>query len=238
MSDHRRTLTKLAVFVALAATVAVLLLVFRDRLNWETLVRHEQRLRTYRRQHPVLLHGAAFLLYVVVTGLSIPVANILTLTYGWLFGFWRALVLVSFGSTLGATVAFLLSRHLLRDLVRARFGERLQQFDAAMRREGPFCLFLLRLTPVVPFWMINLLMGLTPISVITFWWVSQIGMLPATAIHVAAGSTVPSLEQLAERGVAGLLTWPVILAFLALGIFPLVVRKLASRFQNRRAGRD
>jgi uncharacterized membrane protein YdjX (TVP38/TMEM64 family) len=132
---------------------------------------------------------------------------------------------VSFASTLGATLAFLLSRYLLRDTVQAQFGERLAKFNAMLEREGAFYLFTLRLIPAVPFFAINVVMGLTPIRATTFWWVSQLGMLPASAVYVYAGDQVPTLAELAKRGVGSVLNARTIIALALLGVFPLVVKK-------------
>ncbi|MEZ6051815.1 MAG: TVP38/TMEM64 family protein [Planctomycetaceae bacterium] len=161
-----------------------------------------------------------------MTGLSIPGAVALTLMYGWFFGFWRGVILVSFASTTGATVAFLLARFLLQDVVQAKFGDRLKAFNQALEREGAFYLFTLRLIPLFPFFVINLVMGLTPLRTSTYWWVSQLGMLPGTAVYVYAGSSVPDLATLAERGTSGILTPNVLIAFALLGLFPLVIRKI------------
>ena len=132
--------------------------------------------------HPAAILGAFFALYVAVTALSLPGAAIMTLAAGALFGFWTALLLVSFASSLGATLAFLASRFLFRDGVQKRFGERLKNINNGVKKEGAFYLFTLRLVPVVPFFVINLVMGLTPIKTRTFYWVSQLGMLAGTAV--------------------------------------------------------
>jgi len=140
---------------------------------------------------------------------------------------------VSFASTSGATIAFLLSRHLFREAVVARFGPRLASFNEHLRTDGPFYLLGLRLLPLVPFFVINLVMGLTPMRARTFWWVSQLGMLPGTAVYVYAGSRVPSLAELAEHGVASVLSAGQLLqlaiAFALLGTFPLIVKLLLER---------
>ncbi len=190
----------------------------------QTLSERELQLRETTQQHPVLAFGAAFLIYVVVTGLSLPGAAVLSLSCAWLFGFWPALVLVSFASTTGATLAFLLSRYLFRNAVAARFGSRLAAFNAALEREGAWYLFTLRLIVVAPFWVVNLVMGLTPIRTRTFWWVSQLGMLPGTVVFVWAGSSIPTLNEMAEKGVGSVFKPQLIAAFVALGVFPLVVR--------------
>jgi uncharacterized membrane protein YdjX (TVP38/TMEM64 family) len=172
---------------------------------------------------------------VALNGISLPGAGTaLTLFFGWFFGFWRAVILVSFGSTAGAMVAFLLSRYLLRDVVASRFPGRLAQVQQAFDRDGVWYLLTLRLLPVVPYFLINILMGLTNIRAGTFWWASQIGMLPATCLYTYAASTVPSLEQLAATGVRGVLTPQLVVALTLLALFPLLVRRLL-RFRREDA---
>lgn len=221
---RRRWVVKIAVLAVVAATAGALFYRFGDQISLARLAEREAELRAGIEQHPLLAYAAAFVIYVVVTGVSLPGAAVLSLAYGWLFGFWPALLLVSFASTAGATAAFLLSRFLFGEAIQRRYGDRLGAVNEALAREGPFFLFTLRLIPAVPFFLINLLMGLTPIRVRTFWWVSQLGMLPGTCVYVFAGSTVPTAKQLAEQGVSGILSPPLILAFALLGVFPLVVR--------------
>lgn len=198
-------------------------------LHLDHLVQHENSLRSWVDAHSGLALGGAFVIYTLVTGGSLPGAVIMTLALGWFFGFWKAFVLVSFASTTGATLAFLISRFLLRDWVQLKFQDRLAGFNDALKREGAFYLFTLRLIPVVPFFVINLVMGLTPLPVRTYWWVSQVGMLPGTAVYVYAGSQFPSLQVLAEKGAKGVLSPQLLLAFAALGLFPLVVKKWMAR---------
>lgn len=148
--------------------------------------------------------------------------------YGWYFGFTQGMILVSFASTLGATIAFLLSRYLFRDAIMARFGDRLTNFNQSLEREGPFYLFTLRLIPAVPFFVVNAVMGPTPLKTRTFWWVSQIGMLAGTAVFVYAGSSVPNLTTLADKGVNAAFSptqmTQIIVAFVLLGVFQLIAR--------------
>ncbi len=203
-------------------------------LSIDNLVSKETVLRDYQIQNPSIVFGLSFLIYVIATGLSLPGAAVLTLFLGWFLGFGKGLLMVSFASTAGATMAFLLSRFLLRDLIQSKFGDRLNRFNEALEKEGAFYLFTLRLIPAVPFFVINLVMGLTPIPARTFWWVSQVGMLPGTAVFVYAGSQFPSLSELAEKGASGILTPQLILAFVLLGIFPIVVRKIMARWQAHR----
>jgi uncharacterized membrane protein YdjX (TVP38/TMEM64 family) len=172
--------------------------------------------------------------YVVVAACSIPAATVLTLAIGWLFGFRFGLLLVSFASTAGATIAFLMSRYLLRDAVAARFARWVPRVTAALERDGALYLFAMRLTPAVPFVVINLVMGLTRLPARTFWWVSQLGMLPATTLFVYSGSTVPNLHQLAERGPQAVITLPLATAFVLLGLFPFAARWAMNQLRGTR----
>lgn len=219
-------------FVAVLFVTA--LVTFRNALSLDALSEHEGALVEFREARPWLVLSLAFLIYVVVTGLSLPGAAAMSLVIGWYFGFWRGVVLVSFASTTGATLAFLLSRYLLRDVIQSRFGDRLQAFNEALEREGAFYLFTLRLIVGVPFFVINVVMGLTPIRVRTFWWVSQVGMFPATCVYIFAGSEFPSLGELAEQGPGGILKPSLIGAFLLLGIFPIGVKKIVDLFRGAR----
>ena len=227
---------KLGVFVVVAIFAAVLYTQFGSYLSLESLAKQETALRDYQAQHPVLVFAIAFLICVTVTGLSLPGATVLTLVFGWYFGFLECLVLVSFASTLGATIAFLFSRYLFRDAITNRFGDRLTKFNESLEREGPFYLFTLRLIPAVPFFIVNAVMGLTPLKTWAFWWISQIGMLPGTAVFCYAGSSVPNLATLAEKGINAAFSpsqmAQIIGAFVLLGVFPLIARwciKLWSR---------
>ena len=192
----------------------------------------EQQLRTLYREQPAVTLAVAFLVYVAVTGLSIPGALPLSLLYGWLFGFVPAVILVSFASTSGATLSFLLSRYLIGQWVQSRFGQRLAWFNQAIEREGAFFLFTLRLVPLAPFWLVNLLAGLTKIRVTTFWWVSQLGMLPGTLVFLWVGASAPTLSEIAQRGIKSLVSWQIVAALTAVGIFPLAARLLIGRLRS------
>ncbi len=183
----------------------------------------EQRgaLVAWRDAQPLVVSTAFFLVYVIATALSLPGAVILTLAGGAIFGLLWGTVLISIASTLGATGAFLVARYVLRDLVQSRYGERLKTINAGIARDGAFYLFTLRLVPVFPFFLINLLLGLTAMRAWTFVWVSQLGMLAGTVVYVNAGTQLASLESL-----GGILSPGLIGAFVLLGVFPLVARKL------------
>lgn len=224
---------KLIVLLAFLGLAVFGYLRFGNDLTLENLANQESALRDYRDRSPVIVIGLALGIYVAVTGLSLPGATALTLAFGWFFGFWQGLLLVSFASTAGATLAFLFSRFLLRDTIQAKFGDRLRKFNEALKREGSFYLFTLRLIPVVPFFIINLVMGLTPIRTWTFWWVSQVGMLAGTVVFVYAGSTVPNLPTLAKQGVKGILSPQLLVALVILGLFPITVKKIMSKIRSR-----
>ncbi|MGE6995665.1 FAD-dependent oxidoreductase [Pseudomonas sp. NPDC047961] len=179
--------------------------------------------------HPWLAGGVFFLGYVLVTALSLPGAALMTLVGGALFGLFGGTLLVSFASTLGATLAMLLSRYLLRSWVQARFRQRLAKIDQGVNREGASYLFALRLVPVFPFFLINLAMGLTQLPVRTFWWVSQLGMLPGTLVYVNAGRELGQLESL-----GGILSPGLIGAFVLLGLLPVLSRKALDVFKARK----
>ncbi len=200
-----------------------------DLLTIESVIAWEKVLRGYQQTYPRVIYAAAFVAYVVLAGLSIPGAFVLTLVLGWYFGFLPSLLLVSFASTAGASLAFLFSRYVLRDLFRSRFGSRLRTFNDALVRDGAFYLFTLRLVPAVPFFLVNLVMGLTPVSLRTFWWVSQVGMLPGTAVYAYAGASVPDLQHLSQRGAEGMMSPQLLSAFVLLGLFPLFARLVVRR---------
>lgn len=226
------TLLKLLVLSIVGATVFFVYRNYGDTLTLSKLAAQEAELREFQARHPQLVYGLAVLIYVAVTGLSLPGAAVLTLVYGWYFGVVRGVAVVSFGSTAGATLAFLLSRYLFGESIQKRFGEKLESFNAALEKEGAFYLFTLRLIPAVPFFVINVVMGLTKLRTPTFWWVSQLGMLPGTAVYVYAGSSVPELKTLAEKGAGGILSPELIAAFVLLGVFPIAIKKLVEKFRR------
>ena len=219
-------LARAVLLLAAVCVVGFAVWSFREELNIEALAEREARFRAAFDRQPVMTWLIAFGCYVAVAGLSLPGAAAVSVVYGWLFGFWPALLLVSFASTAGATLSFLSSRYLVGNLVQAHFGDRLERFNAAIEREGAFYLLTLRLLPQAPFFIVNLVMGLTKIRVRTFWWVSQIGMLPGTCIFVLAGASAPSLNTVAERGLASILNWKLLMAMTLLGIMPLALKKV------------
>ena len=198
-------------------------------LSFEQLKASQTGFAQLHAQQPLAVAAVYFLVYVLATALSFPGATIITLAGGAVFGLWQGLLIVSFASTIGATLAFLASRFVLRDWVEARFGQRLADINAGVNREGAFYLFSLRLIPVVPFFLINLLMGLTRMKVWTYYWVSQLGMLAGTAVYVNAGTQLAQLDSL-----QGILSPAILGSFVLLGIFPLIARRALAALQKRK----
>jgi pyruvate/2-oxoglutarate dehydrogenase complex dihydrolipoamide dehydrogenase (E3) component/uncharacterized membrane protein YdjX (TVP38/TMEM64 family) len=219
----------LVALVIVALIAAFFALGLQHYLGIEYLQARRDAIGEFRSARPLLAAAGFFAVYVAATGLSLPGAALLTLVAGAVFGLAWGTLIVSFASSIGATLAFLASRFLFRDAVRARFGDRLRAVDRGVEREGAFYLFALRLVPAVPFFAINLLMGLTPIRTWTFYWVSQAGMLAGTLVYVNAGT------QLAElRSAGGLLSPALVGSFVLLGIFPLAAKKALEAWKARR----
>jgi pyruvate/2-oxoglutarate dehydrogenase complex dihydrolipoamide dehydrogenase (E3) component/uncharacterized membrane protein YdjX (TVP38/TMEM64 family) len=186
-------------------------------------------LQAWYESHPWQAALGFFAAYVAATGLSLPGATLLTLAAGAIFGLLWGTLLVSFASSIGATAAFLLSRFLLRDWVQSRFGARLRGVNEGVAKEGAFYLFTLRIVPAVPFFVINLAMGPTPIRARTFYWVSQLGMLPATLVYVNAGTQLAAIES-----PAGILSPSLLGAFVLLGLFPFIAKRLLDAWKIRK----
>jgi len=235
--DSSRTFTlrkhwKSWLLILLGAIFLWGMLNYREQFSLTAMAQQETLLRDYYAQHRVSSYVIAFIVYAIITGTSFPGAVVLTLFCGWLFGLYAGVVLVSFASTTGATLAFLASRFFFRDFVTTKFGNSLKKIEQALKKEGAFYLFSLRLIPAVPFFVINLVMGLTPIRTRTFWWVSQLGMLPGTIVYVYAGSNVPTINELAENGLSGIMTPRLWLAFALLAIFPYFIRRILTLFSK------
>ena len=227
--DRRKLVVLAAIVVLVAAFFAF------DLGRWLDLAYLQSqrgRLHDLFVAHPWRVGAAFFAVYVAVTGLSLPGAAVLTLVAGAIFGLGWGIVIVSFASTLGATLAFLLARYLARAAVRRRFEGTLARIDGGVRKDGAFYLFTLRLVPVFPFFIINLAMGLTSMRVLVFAFVSQAGMLPGTLVYVNAGTQLGEIESL-----AGILSPALWLSFLLLGVFPLVAKKIVDALRARRVYR-
>jgi uncharacterized membrane protein YdjX (TVP38/TMEM64 family) len=201
-----------------------------DSLTLESLKMRQDGLRAQVAESPLSFAAAYFFLYVAVTALSLPGAAVLTLAGGALFGFWRGLLLVSFASSLGASAAFLLARYLARDWVEGKFGRRFREIQEGFARDGGGYLVFLRLVPAFPFFLVNILSGLTSLSLGKFYLVSQLAMLPGTAVFVNAGTELSRVESLGD-----ILSARLILAFCLLGIFPLLAKKGMELWRRKNA---
>ena len=197
-------------------------------LSFEYLKQRQSDLQAYQSANPVFSIAIYMVVYVLVTALSLPGAAILTLFGGALFGLVTGTIVVSFASTIGATAAFLVSRFMLKDFVQDKFGDKLRAINEGVEREGMFYLFTMRLIPAIPFFVINLVMGLTPIKTVQFFFVSQVGMLLGTIVYVNAGTELSKIESL-----AGILSPQLIFSFVLLGIFPLMAKKLIEMIKGR-----
>lgn len=213
----------------LLAVIAVLVAIFfiydwDDYLTLDALKAQQAEILSFYANRPLFTLLVYAIIYILVTGLSLPGAAILTLAGGALFGLLWGTVIVSFASSIGATVAFLAARFVFRDSVERKFGNYLQKIDEGIAKDGAYYLFTLRLIPIIPFFGINLVMGLTTMKTSTYYWISQIGMLPGTLVYVNAGTQLAQIKSLSD------ITSPfLIFSFLLLGIFPWIAKKVVER---------
>jgi uncharacterized membrane protein YdjX (TVP38/TMEM64 family) len=216
-----------------AGVIAGLILLFflfggNRYVTFEYLQESRQEIWDLYQARPLLVSCSYFALYLLVVGLSLPGATILGLGAGAVFGFWVGTVLISFVSTISATLACLIARYVLGFWVQRTFAERLRTINAGIEAEGPFYLFALRLVPLFPFVVINLVMGLTRMPLGRFYWVSQIGMLPGTMVYVNAGRQLAQLDS-----PAGILSPGLLISFSLLGLFPLAAKKVLKRYRQK-----
>ncbi|TAM94797.1 MAG: FAD-binding protein, partial [Rhodanobacteraceae bacterium] len=227
---NRLTLIRWLIIIALLGGVlAFFAFGLQHQLSLEALKIRQQELEAYRQAHPWLLGAGFFLTYVIFAALSLPSAEILTIAAGAIFGLLEGTLLVSFASTIGATLAMLSSRFILRDWIRTRLGARLQRVDEGIRREGGFYLFSIRMVPIFPFFAVNLALGLTSLPTFTFYWVSQLGMLAGTVVYANAGTQLAGLQS-----PSGLLSPGLIGSFLLLALLPWIGRAILGWMKRRR----
>ncbi|MEP0390678.1 MAG: TVP38/TMEM64 family protein, partial [Erythrobacter sp.] len=221
---------KILIIVALAALIAgFFYFELGQYLTFEAIKsRVEGAQQTYR-DNPILVIAVFSAIYVIVAAASLPGAALLTLAAGGLFGFVTGTIVVSFASTIGATVNFLAARTVLRDFFESKFGDWLKGINKGLERDGAFYLFTLRMVPAVPFFVINPVMGLTRIKTWTYVWVSQLGMLIGTAVYVNAGTAISSLES-----PEGIFTPPILLSFVLLAIVPWIAKAVVAFIQRRK----
>ena len=219
----------LVVAVIVAAIVAFFVFDLSQYLSLHALKAQQHALQAWRGEHPWLLAGAFFVGYVAMAAASLPGAALATIAAGAIFGWVEGIVLASFAASVGATLAFLASRFLFRDVVKRRFGKRVASIDRGLERDGAFYLFTLRLVPALPFFLINLLMGLSALPVRTFYWVSQVGMLAGTVVYVNAGTQLAQLKS-----ASGIFSPALLGSFVLLGVFPWVARGILGGIRHRR----
>ena len=222
---------KLSVVAALLLVVFLFIYFDLSRfLTLEYIKESQARFQALYQDHRFAVVAGYMFIYIVVTALSLPGAAVMTLAGGGFFGLVAGTVIVSIASTIGATLACLAARFVLRDWVQGKFGEKLSAINEGIEKEGAFYLFSLRLIPIFPFFVINLLMGLTKMPIRTYFWVSQIGMLPATIVYVNAGKELAKIDSLSSIASPGLLA-----SFALLGLFPITVKKLMALYRRRSA---
>ena len=209
-------------FLAIIVAIVLILILLFDLNSYftlEYLKSSKDQLNGYYQENPFFVLATYFGIYIASAAFSIPGALILSLAGGALFGLTLGTLIVSFASTIGATLAMMISRFLLGDWVKSRFASQIKKINYGMHKEGALYLFSLRLLPAVPFFAINLVMGLTSLKTITFFWVSQLGMLPATIVYVNAGSELGKIKVIDD-----VLSPSLIISFVLLGIFPLLIK--------------
>ena len=225
----KKLVHRLLIVVAILAVVLLFKIFGLDQyLTLDYLKASQDKFSHLYGEHRLTVITAYMTIYITVTALSLPGAAVMTLAGGAMFGFWIGLVVVSFASTIGATLACFVARFLLRDWVQNKFGEKMSTMNNGIEKEGAFYLFSLRLVPIFPFFVINLTMGMTTMKLLTFYWVSQIGMLPGTMVYVNAGKELGQIESL-----SGILSPGLIISFIILGLFPITVKKLLYYYKKK-----
>jgi uncharacterized membrane protein YdjX (TVP38/TMEM64 family) len=227
---NKKILKKIIIIsVVIAVIVAFKLLHLGDYFTLAYIKESQRKFEILYSEHRLTVIAVYMFIYILVTSLSLPGAVVMTLAGGALFGLATGTVAISFASTIGATLACAVSRFILREWVQGKFGDKLKTVNEGVEREGAFYLFTLRLLPVFPFWLINLVFGLTKVPLKTFYWVSQIGMLPGTLVFVNAGRELAKIDSL-----SGILSPGLIFSFVLLGLFPITVKKLIAFYRSRK----
>ncbi len=203
-----------------------------EYVSLEYLASQEANLRSFQSDHPYVVYSIVFIIYTLAFAIGIPLGAAMTIIVGWCFDFVPALVLASFGSTAGGALAFLNSRYFLRSRMKSWLSGTLKKFDAELRQNAAFYLFISRLIPQIPFILVNLVMGLSPISLKTFWWVSQLSMLPALIIFVWIGQSLPNLQKVVDEGISSVLSWQLMVGIAAMGVIPLLIRLGLNYYQS------
>ena len=222
---------KIALAIVLVALIAAFFIFdLQQYFSLEFLKSQKDALNQRYNDNPLLIGGAFFAIYVAFAALALPAATILTLAGGAIFGFWTGVLLVSFASTIGATLAFVFTRFLFHDAVQSKFGDRLETINQGIESEGAFYVFGMRLVPLFPFVMVNSVLALTKLKTWTFYWASQLGMLAGTAVYVNAGTQLAQIDSL-----AGIANPKLIGSFVLLGVFPILAKKVLGFIKSRQS---
>ena len=222
---------KIALAIVLVALIAAFFIFdLQQFFSLEFLKSQKDALNQRYNDNPLLIGGAFFAIYVAFAALALPAATILTLAGGAIFGFWTGVLLVSFASTIGATLAFVFTRFLFHDAVQSKFGDRLETINQGIESEGAFYVFGMRLVPLFPFVMVNSVLALTKLKTWTFYWASQLGMLAGTAVYVNAGTQLAQIDSL-----AGIANPKLIGSFVLLGVFPILAKKALGFIKSRQS---
>ena len=216
-----------ALFVALIA--AFFIFDLGKYFSLESLKSQQELLNEFYKENAVLMIVGFFLLYVLFAALALPAASFLTFAAGALFGLWIGVIIVSFASTIGATISFLFSRYLLHDAIEAKFGNKLEAVNAGIEKDGAFYVFGLRFMPFIPFFVINPLLGLTKLKTFTFYWASQLGMLAGTIVYVNFGTQIADIESLDD-----LFSFKLLVSFVLLGVFPIIAKHIMNFIQRKK----
>jgi uncharacterized membrane protein YdjX (TVP38/TMEM64 family) len=222
-------LNKIAVLILILAGVAAFR--FFHLGQYLTLAHIKESGQEYvllYKEHKALVIATYMVIYIFATSLSLPGAVVLTIAGGALFGLLTGTIIVSFASTIGGTLACFVSRFFLRNWVEEKFSDKIGKVNEGIKKEGAFYLFSLRLIPIFPFWLINLLMGVTKMRLVTFYWISQIGMLPGTVVYVNAGKELARIDSL-----KGIISPELVVSFALLGIFPLAAKRIIALYRKR-----
>jgi uncharacterized membrane protein YdjX (TVP38/TMEM64 family) len=231
MSDNKKSYIQKIIIVLVIVGLIIAFKVFNlgEYLTLSYIKESQAKFQILYSENRGAVIAGYMVIYVLVTSLSLPGAAIMTLAAGALFGLVVGTIVVSFASTIGATLACFVSRFILRDWIQGKFGEKLKTINEGIEKEGSFYLFTLRLIPIFPFWLINLVMGLTKMPLRTFYWVSQLGMFAGTIVYVNAGKELGKIESL-----SGILSPTLILSFVLLGLFPIITKKLLGIYKKKK----
>lgn len=215
-----------------AGAVFVFYQLYHQFLTPQKITEAESNLRQWYAESPVMVMGLGFVIYTVATGLSLPIATMLSLSYAWILG-WAAVPLLNLAATCGATLAFLSARYLCRDWVQDRFANNLKAINNGFEQDGAYYIVTIRMVAVFPFVVANLVLGLVPVRITTYFLATMIGMLPLNFAFVYLGKQIPSTQQFIEEGVGSLVSWQIILGIGLIGLVPLGLRILVKKLSRR-----